>query len=131
MLIPNKFLKLDYNPTNDVLFVEWPNMHDYSMSEINYIIEEVVAAVRNYDIKRILTDSRGAAVTIPMADYAKVINQLAIQLSSTRLQKFARLHTPDPQRNIIANNAAALVVGSIAYHSFDNVDEAVAWLTES
>jgi hypothetical protein len=130
MLIPNKFLRLDYNPTNDVLFVEWPNMHDYSMPEVNYIIEELVETVRSYDIKRILTDTRQSVVTIPMDEYAKVINRLAMVLATTRLQKFARLQTPDPERNTIASNAAALVVGSIAFRSFDSADEAVAWLTE-
>lgn len=131
MLIPNKFLKLDYNPTQDILFLEWPNMHDYTLPEVHYIISEVVDAVRNYDIKRILTNSRQSTVTIPMVDYAKVINQLALELATTRLQKFARLQTPDSDRNTIASNAAALVVGSIAFRSFENVDEAVTWLTES
>ncbi|WP_299700718.1 hypothetical protein [uncultured Pontibacter sp.] len=130
MLIPNKFLKLDYNPTQDILFLEWPNMHDYTLPEVQYIINEVVDAVRNYDIKRILTNTRQSAVTIPMEDYAKVINQLALELATTRLQKFARLQSPDPKRNTIASNAAALVVGSITYRSFDNVEEAIAWLTE-
>lgn len=130
MLIPNKFLKLDYNPTQDILYVEWPNMHDYTLPEVQYIINEVVEAVRNYDIKRILTNSRQAAVSIPMADYAKVINQLAMELSTTRLQKFARLQSPDSDRNTIASNAASLVVGSIAYRSFENEEEAVAWLIE-
>jgi hypothetical protein len=130
MLIPNKFLKLDYNPTQDILYLEWPNMHDYSLPEVQYIITEVVDAVRNYDIKRILTDTRQSSVTIPMAEYAKVVNQLAMELATTRLQKFARLQTADPDRNTVASNAAALVVGAITYQSFDNVDEAVAWLTE-
>lgn len=129
MLIPNKFLKLDYNPTQDILYLEWPNMHDYTLPEVQYIIHEVVDAVRNYDIKRILTNTRQSSVTIPMEEYAKVINQLALELATTRLQKFARLQSPDPKRNTIASNAAALVVGAITYRSFDNVDEAVAWLT--
>ncbi|GGG16152.1 hypothetical protein [Pontibacter amylolyticus] len=131
MIIPNKFLKLDYNPTYDVLFVEWPNMHDYTMPEVSYIIDEVIDAVRSYDVKRILTDTRQSKVTVPLEEYAKVVNQLALQLATTRLQKFAKLNTRDADREAISSNAAALVVGSVAYRSFDNIDEAIAWLTES
>lgn len=131
MIIPNKFLKLDYNPTYDVLFVEWPNMHDYTMPEVTYIIDEVIQAVRSYDVKRILTDTRQSKVTVPLEEYAKVVNQLALQLASTRLQKFAKLNTRDADREAISSNAAALVVGSVAYRSFDDIDEAIAWLTES
>lgn len=131
MIIPNKFLKLDYNPTNDILFVEWPNMHDYSLPEVSYIIDEVIEAVRSYDIKRILTDTRHSKVTVPMEEYAKVVNQLALQLATTRLQKFARLHTTDLDRENVASNAAALVIGSIAYRSFVNSEEAINWLVES
>lgn len=131
MIIPNKFLKLDYNPTYDVLFVEWPNMHDYTMPEVSYIIDEVIDAVRSYDVKRILTDTRQSKVTVPLEEYAKVVNQLALQLATTRLQKFAKLNTRDADREAISSDAAALVVGSVAYRSFDDIDEAIAWLTES
>ncbi|PVY42155.1 hypothetical protein [Pontibacter virosus] len=131
MIIPNKFLKLDYNPTHDILFVEWPNMHDYTMPEVAYIIDEVVGAVRSYDIKRILTDTTQSKITVPMEEYAKIINQLALQLATTRLSKFAKLNTADADREAISSNAAALVVGSIAYRSFANTEEAIAWLVES
>ncbi|MDO6391253.1 hypothetical protein Q4E40_14025 [Pontibacter sp. BT731] len=129
MIIPNKFLKLDYNPTYDILFVEWPNMHDYTLTEVTYIIDEVIDAVRSYDIKRILTDTRQSKVTVPMEEYAKIINELALQLAKTRLQKFAKLQTSDADRETVSSNAAALVIGSIAYRSFSSTEEAVTWLT--
>ncbi|EJF08208.1 hypothetical protein [Pontibacter sp. BAB1700] len=131
MIIPNKFLKLDYNPTKDILFVDWPNMHSYTLPEVTYIINEVVETVRSYDIKRILTDTRQSKVTVPMEEYAGIINNLALQLASTRLQKFAKLKTADPDRETISSNAAALVVGSIMYRSFESMEEAIEWLVES
>ena len=131
MIIPNKFLKLDYNPACDVLSVEWPNMHDYTMPEVSYIIDEVIEAVRSYDVKRILADTRQSKVTVPMDEYANVINLLALQLATTRLQKFAKLNTGNADREAVSTNAAALVVGSIAFRSFDEISEAIAWLIES
>jgi hypothetical protein len=130
MIIPNKFLKLDYNPGSDVLFLEWPNMHDYTLSEVKYIIGEVVDAVKGYDVKHILADTRQSQVTIPMEDYALILQNLAMQLAATRLQKFARLQTTDPEREAVSRDAAALVIGSIQYRVFGTVDEAMAWLTE-
>ncbi|MBF8963728.1 hypothetical protein I0P70_10750 [Pontibacter sp. FD36] len=130
MIIPNKFLKLDYNPTKDILLVEWPNMHNYTLPEVTYIINEVVETVRSYDIKRILTDTRQSKVTVPMEEYAGIINNLALQLATTRLQKFAKLKTADPDRETISSNAAALVVGSITYRSFESMEEAIEWLVE-
>lgn len=129
MIIPNKFIKLDYNPTTDVLFIEWPNMHEYSLPEVKYIIDEIVETVKHYDIKRILTDSRESAITVDKAAYSSMINQLALDLSKTRLLKFARLATPDPNREQIARDAAALVVGEIQYKSFESTEEAIEWLT--
>ncbi|SIT77208.1 hypothetical protein [Pontibacter indicus] len=131
MIIPNKFLKLDYNPTHDILFVDWPNMHDYTLPEVSYIIDEVLEAVRSYDIKRILADTRQSQVTVPMEEYTNVVNQLALQLATTRLQKFAKLQTTDLRREAISSNAAALVIGSIAYRSFASKEEAINWLIES
>lgn len=128
MKIPNKFLKLDYNPNTDILFVEWPNMHNYTLPEVEHIIDEVVDTVRHYDVKRVLTDTRQSNVALSTAEYAGVINRLARELMTTRLQKFARLTTTDSNREKIASNAATLVQGVIQYKNFDDTDEAIAWL---
>lgn len=129
MLIPNKFLKLDYNPTIDVLLIEWPNMHEYTLPEVHYIIDEVVGAVKHYDIKRILNDTRNSEVLMGMHEYAQIVYELAIKLGATRLEKFAKLLTTDPNRETVANNAAALVSDTIQYRAFGSLEEALDWLT--
>lgn len=131
MEIPNKFLKLDYNPKTDVLQVEWPNMHDYTLPEVKYIIGELVETVKNYDVKRILADTRRSQITIPMDAYSHIINEMTLQLATTRLQKFAKIHTHNPDREAVSDYAASLVVGTIQYRTFDTIAEAMAWLTES
>lgn len=129
MIIPNKFIKLDYNPTTDVLFVEWPNMHDYTLPEIEFILEELVNTVKYYNVRRILADSRKSKITLRDDAYAQVVNQLVQMLNATHLEKFARLVTTEANRESIANNAATLLNGSIQYQSFANTDVAIAWLT--
>jgi hypothetical protein len=129
MIIPNKFIKLDYNPTTDVLFIEWPNMHDYSLPEMKFIMEEIIDSVKHYDIKKILADSRHSTITLDNEAYAQLINGLALLLQTTRLQKFARLTTTELNRETIASHAASLVKDSIQYQSFEDAGVALAWLT--
>ncbi|WP_266205257.1 hypothetical protein [Pontibacter kalidii] len=129
MIIPNKLIKLDYNPTTDVLFIEWPNMHDYSLPEMKFLMEEIIASVKHYDIKRILADSRRSHITLDHATYGQLISNMALMLQTTRLQKFARLTTTELNRETIASQAAALVKDSIQYQSFDDAAVAMAWLT--
>ncbi|OKL39604.1 hypothetical protein [Pontibacter flavimaris] len=129
MIIPNKFIQLDYNPTTDVLFIEWPNMHDYSLPEMRFIMEEVIASVKHYDIKKILADSRQSTITLDDETYGQLINGLALLLQTTRLEKFARLTTAELNRETIASHAASLVKDSIQYQSFDDAGVAMAWLT--
>lgn len=128
MLIPNQFINLEYNPTTDVLLIKWPNMHDYTEPEIKYILHEIIETVKNYDIKNILTDTRQSVITMDSLAYAAVVNQLARDLMTTRLEKFARLTTKEKYREQIANDAAALVLGVIQVRSFDDPDEALEWL---
>jgi hypothetical protein len=129
MIIPNKFIKLEYSPTTDVLFIEWPNIQEYSLPEIRYILQDVVSNVKNYDIKKILADTRNSNIGVDAAAYADVLNQLARDLMTTRLEKFARLSTQDKNREKIVKNAGALVVGAIEFKNFENAEEALEWLT--
>lgn len=129
MIIPSKFIKLEYSPTTDVLFIEWPNMQDYSLPEIRYILQDVVSTVKYYDIKKILADTRKSSLRVDAASYADVLNQLARDLMTTRLEKFARLSTQDRNREKIVKTASALTVGVIQFKNFDNAGEALEWLT--
>ncbi|WP_266204979.1 hypothetical protein [Pontibacter kalidii] len=91
MLIPNRFIKLEFNPATDTLFIEWPNIHDYTLYELRFMLTELIDTVRNYDIEKILANSRKSAVTLPEQEYSVIVNQFAKDLSTTRLQKFAGL----------------------------------------
>jgi hypothetical protein len=129
MIIPNKFIKLEYSPTTDVLLIEWPNIQDYSLPEIRYILQDIVSNVKNYDIKKILADTRKSVIQVDAAAYGDVLNQLAADLMTTRLEKFARLSTQDKTREKIVKQAGALVAGTIQFKNFDNSREALEWLT--
>lgn len=129
MIIPNKFIKLDYNPATDVLIIEWPNIHDYTIPELKFILNEIVSTIRNYDIKKVLADSTKSVVTLPDTEYKSIIEQLTKDLMNTRLQKFARLTTGQGYREQAANTAAEALKNYFAVRNFHNMDEALEWLS--
>ena len=128
MIIPNQFIKLEFNPATDTLFVEWPNIHDYTLYELHFILTDLINTVRNYDIKKILADSRKSTVTLPEQEYSAIVEQFAKDLSTTRLQKLARLTTGLGYREKAAEKAADGVNGAYSVRSFYTMEEALAWL---
>lgn len=106
MIIPNKFIRLDYASITDILNVEWPNIHDYIVSELSYILSEMVKKVRSYDIMKVLADSTKSVVTLSPFGYGAIVEKLTQDLIATRLQKFARLTTGLGMRGQAASRAA-------------------------
>ena len=128
MIIPNKFIRLEYDPATDILFVEWPNIHDYTVPELRHILSELVKTVRSYDIKKVLADSTRSVVTLPPAEYGAIVDQLTRDLMATRLQKFARLTTGQGMREQAAGKAGETGVGVIQVRNFNDREEALRWL---
>lgn len=128
MIIPNKFIKLDYNPATDILYIEWPNIHDYSLSELKFILNEIVNSIKNYDIKKVLADSTKSVITMPDAEYNNVVQQLALDLMTTRLEKFARLTTGQGIREEAVTNAATVIKDYFTVRNFNNLEDALEWL---
>jgi hypothetical protein len=129
MLIPNQFIKLEFNPALDVLYVEWPNIHDYTVHELGFILAELVSTVKNYDIKKILADSRNSTLTLPEQEYGTIVEKFAHDLSTTRLRKLARITTGLGYREKAAEKAAEEVKDAFAVRSFYTMEEALAWLS--
>ena len=129
MIIPNQFIKLEYSPATDVLYVEWPNIHDYSVPELKHILSEILSTIRNYDIRKVLADSTKSIVTLPDAEYNSIVEQLTRDLMTTRLQKFARLTTGQGNREQAASKAAEALAGFFEVRNFSNLEEALEWLS--
>lgn len=98
MIIPNPLVKLDYNPAEDVLAVVWPDFRDYAVSEAVHILDIVLDTLRCYDVKYLLTDTRGRMVDVPDTQYKEIILNFAKGLATTRLRKLARVVTESSLR---------------------------------
>ena len=129
MIIPNPVVKLDYNPAKDVLIVEWPDVQEYTTSQAIYTLDVVIETLKFYDVKYLLTDTRNGIIDIPAPRYKEIILKFAKDLSTTRLQKLARVVTEKTVREKPLNEVKQEAQLSTQIKSFLNVEEALDWLT--
>ena len=129
MIIPNPVIKLDYSPANDILSVEWPDVHEYSVSEAEFTFDVIVETIRLYDVKYLLTDTRKGIVEVAEPRYKEMILRFARGLAATRLQKVARVVTKSTLREKAVNEARQQAQLAAQVKSFYNAVEAFQWLT--
>jgi len=132
MILQNCDIKLDYNPATDILEIEYPDMHSYQLSEIEYSMSLMVESIKNYDVKRLLFDSSKTIIGVSDDEYAKVMAQLISLLTTTRLEKVARIALLDQVREKLEqakiNEQAQITVLPFELKTFSNRADAKAWL---
>ncbi|WP_026464023.1 hypothetical protein [Adhaeribacter aquaticus] len=135
VLYQNNFIVLNYEPTTDILTVDWPQIESYLLHEVERSLQTLVDYVRNYDVKRLLIDA-GKATSSPelvdSSEYKRIIMEFAINLNKTRLQKSARVVALDKNRETKTQKVAAEIVQQTGFaiqsKNFDTRAEAMAWL---
>lgn len=94
ILFENSLIKLDYDPSSDILEVGYPDLHDYLLPEIIHSIDILVDSVKHYDVKRILLDSSRTSISVNSEESRQIAVYLASGFATTRVQKVARLQSP-------------------------------------
>ncbi|MBA9075437.1 MULTISPECIES: hypothetical protein [Rufibacter] len=130
ILYQSGFLTLDYDPATDILFVEWPDVHEFLVPEINQTLQILVDHLKSYDIKRLLVDASQAALEIPPQEYKEVLKEFGLNLMTTRLEKLARIITPNPAREHNVEEAKQEVGLTLRLQTFPDKQEALLWLEE-
>ncbi|RDV11498.1 hypothetical protein DXT99_24510 [Pontibacter diazotrophicus] len=85
---------MDYNPATDIMEVEYPDLHDYLLSEIKRSIDILLDTVNHYDVKRLLLDSTRTIISVGDKESREIATYLAAGLTKTRVQKVARVQSP-------------------------------------
>ncbi|KAA3437852.1 hypothetical protein [Rufibacter hautae] len=135
-LYSSHLLTLDYDPSTDILFTEWPSAHPYNLNEVDKALQILVETIRNYDVKRLLIDASQTKVDPDLDEerYKEIILRFAYDLMKTRLQKSARVLTADKAREArsqeIAQEVSQKTHLSVQSQSFATRSEAQAWLLE-
>ncbi|WP_147294299.1 hypothetical protein [Pontibacter diazotrophicus] len=94
VLFDNSLIRLDYNPATDIMEVEYPDLHDYLLSEIKRSIDILLDTVNHYDVKRLLLDSTRTIISVGDKESREIATYLAAGLTKTRVQKVARVQSP-------------------------------------
>ncbi|WP_181305659.1 hypothetical protein [Rufibacter sp. XAAS-G3-1] len=121
-------ITLDYDPATDILYIKWPDVQDFLVLEIRQALRILVDHIKSYDIKKLLIDSSQASLEIPGAEYKDVLKEFGQNLMQTRLEKMARLLTPNPTREDKVEEARQELRFPIPLRTFTDKQEAVAWL---
>ena len=134
ILYQNALIVLDYNPSTDILSVEWPNVQPYNLPEIRHTLEMLVESIRNYDVKKLLIDGSKTTVSpeLDESEYREIIFKFVSDIAKTRLQKSARIITPDKVREAKSKQLSAEATRNtnltIQNQDFVTKSEALEWL---
>lgn len=129
MIIPSPVIRLDYEPATDVLSVEWPDVHEHSLGEVEHVLDVVAQAARLYDVRYLLADTRRGIVTVPEQRYRELLLRFAGSLAATRVLKLARVVTAETLREDATRQAMREAALSVPVKSFHSTEEALRWLT--
>ncbi|WP_210489146.1 hypothetical protein [Rufibacter aurantiacus] len=135
-LYSSHLLTIDYNPSTDILFTQWPSAHPYNLAEVENALHILVETIRNYDVKRLLIDASTTKIDPNLDEerYKGIIMRFAMDLMKTRLQKSARILTADKAREARSQEIAQEVTQkthlTVQSQYFATKAEAEAWLLE-
>lgn len=125
-------ITLDYNPATDILQVDYPDMVEFHLTQIEHSLKLMVNAIINYDVKKLLLDASKTSIEASKEENTAVTMQLAADLYKTRLQKVARIQPTNVQRETIAQENINQIKqsGLLPYQlrTFTNKPDAIAWL---
>lgn len=132
ILYDNGFIKLDYNPSTDILYVKCPDVQEMDLLYIYTAINIVVEAVANYDIKKCIVDASKTNMHVSSENHNIVMNHLASGLLATRLQKLARISSKDHAREervkSYVKETEEEVKPAITFQNFTSRASATRWL---
>lgn len=131
ILRKSNLMTFDYNPATDILFVEWPDIHDFFIQEIEEEIRVLVDTIKHYDVKKLLIDTSKAVIEVNDTQYKAILASFAHSLAvNTRLKKLARVSSNNSSREKLVDESkdASLVAEKIAFQNFTNKNAALEWL---
>lgn len=128
ILFDNGLIKLDYNPTTDILFVDMPSVNYSIVPEFRHALETIVENVRTYDVKKLLVEARKSVVDLQMDEYLRLVMQFNRDLNATRLQKGARIVSANNDRENLVKEAVLAIQPTYQFQTFTEHEPALLWL---
>lgn len=129
MVIPHPVVRLDYNPVTDILLFQWPELTYYTESEADFVLKAVLDAIRSYDVRYLLVDTRKDSVKIDSSLYKEIKLKFFSGLNRTRLKKLARVVSAETGREDLIKEVIQQTHCTIPLLNFYNMEAAINWLT--
>ncbi|MBC5773073.1 hypothetical protein H8S95_03280 [Pontibacter sp. KCTC 32443] len=132
ILFQNSLFKLDYNPATDIVEIDYPDLHTFLLPEIKHTIELIVDVIKSYDVRKLLLDSSKTVLSVEAHASREISTYLASGITSTRVQKVARLQANLQSVESTARNNISHIQESqklpFELRSFTDKQEAISWL---
>jgi hypothetical protein len=130
-ILQHTLLQLEYDPATDILYLDWPDTSLFTLEDIKGAFQEMVKAIKDYDIKKLFLDSSHQEMNIIDLAFLEVMQEIAYSLLDTRLTKIARITTSDQYREQKMEEAQARAGLHLQVRSFADKQAALEWLKES
>jgi hypothetical protein len=132
ILYQDGLLKLDYDVATDILYLPCPDIYEHEIEHMPKIFTAVVDVLNNYNIKKLLFDTSQSQVLVSPREYQHMIRNLTYGLTSTPLQKLARVISPNTARENqliqLLENLHTQTLLSYELRNFITKDAAYQWL---
>jgi hypothetical protein len=132
VLYKGNLITLEYDPATDILSLDWPDVQDLYVPELEIEVKELIKAINHYDIKKLLIDTSKAILNVQGEVYQTFLTEFARELMTTRLLKIARIGTTDLLREKLVKESRESLPSSLAltFKIFNTKAEAMDWLQE-
>jgi hypothetical protein len=132
ILYEDGYIKLDYDPSTDVLYAPSPDIHKDELLYLYKAFSIIVDTLINYDIKYLLLDASYSQTTVSEEEYTIVMEQLVRDLGATRLQKLARVVSSSQMRELKATRYLHEAPDLFPYvlQNFTSKEAAEKWLKQ-
>lgn len=134
ILYENGFIKLDYDASTGILCATCPDIQDFVLLQIHKAFHTIVETISRHKISKLLLDCRSTQIGVSEQDYAMIIHQFVLDLTSSPLEQFARILTQDAEKESNLRNYSremwAETKPAFAYRNFISKAEAEQWLKE-
>ncbi|WP_207435974.1 hypothetical protein [Sabulibacter ruber] len=133
IILRNWLVTITFNPAEDTLFAELPNVEEFGVGELKHALEIVADNVISYDVKNLLLDSTNVSVgKMDDREYGLTVKDFIRKLTRTRLQRFARLNSSILSLDHRALTAVTEIFNqegsSIQFQVFNSGTAAAEWL---
>jgi len=135
ILEEDSLLILSYDTATDILSVNWPDLIDTPMPEIENSLHKLAKSIAHFDVKKLLLDLSTSVIGVDENQYLKLILDFMNSLTATRLEKMARVMASNPAQEDrlleFSRDIKTQVYLPFQTKSFNNKTDALLWLMET